>query len=200
MNDPAAAAAAYFDEHGYDVTVYLTARQKRVGGILFSLIAGLLSGSTFTAPEYVVDSVLRYSGPLAGSPFPGANTTLLDHVYSHFTGIFLGLLLLRLLRRVAQPPVDLGPPPPPVLHLRRHVGPGDGLLVRRQRELVHLVISFPMVTLGPGLVNVLRPARCSTRRTRARETTSSSARQPSSSSEPPSSSHSRAGAGGWTTE
>jgi uncharacterized membrane protein YdcZ (DUF606 family) len=159
VNDPAAAAAAaaaHFDEHGYDVTVYLTARQKRVGGILFSLVAGLLSGSTFTAPEYVVDSVLRYSGPLAGSPFPGASTTLLDHVYSHFTGIFLASAVYFFLYCVVsrnRPWISA-----PLLLPSFISGVTWGLAMVSwfvANENLSIVISFPMVTLGPGLVNVL---------------------------------------------
>jgi hypothetical protein len=159
VNDPAAAAAAaaaHIDEHGYDVTVYLTARQKRVGGILFSLVAGLLSGSTFTAPEYVVDSVLRYSGPLAGSPFPGASTTLLDHVYSHFTGIFLASAVYFFVYCVVsrnRPWISA-----PLLLPSFISGVTWGLAMVSwfvANENLSIVISFPMVTLGPGLVNVL---------------------------------------------
>lgn len=65
----------------------LSPLQRRWFGICGSLLAGALSGSTFVAPQYVVDQTTKYVGPLIDAPFPGASTQpVVFPLHRHFCG------------------------------------------------------------------------------------------------------------------
>lgn len=64
--------------------------QRRVFGAVACVIAGSLSGSTFTPVQHIVDATTNYAasgGPAQDAPFPGASTDLLDHLFAHHCGI-----------------------------------------------------------------------------------------------------------------
>jgi hypothetical protein len=67
----------------------LSPLQRRALGVVLSLTAGLLSGSTFTPPQHVVDRTSDWesNGRAGPAPFPGASTSLMDLIFSHFTGV-----------------------------------------------------------------------------------------------------------------
>jgi len=56
--------------------------RKKIAGFSMGIIAGLMFGTNFTPPQWVIDNV------------PGASTNGLDFVYSHFTGILMTSTLI----------------------------------------------------------------------------------------------------------
>ena len=64
------------DQDGNTFIDRLPKRQKRVLGVCMAAVAGILFGTNFDPPQYLVDHGL---GP----------TNMLDYVWSHFCGIFL---------------------------------------------------------------------------------------------------------------
>jgi hypothetical protein len=85
---PAAAAAGGGDRKWTDA---LSPPQRRTFGVCAALVAGTMSGSTFTPPQRVVDATANWirGGRAGPPPFPGASTALFDLLFSHFTGIML---------------------------------------------------------------------------------------------------------------
>lgn len=169
INDPKVVVVVdrnndHFEEHGWDITVFFTPQQKRILGIVGSLFAGLLSGSTFTPAQHVVDTMLNWrtthssSVPIdpSSGPFPGASTTLIDHLYSHFTGIFITSTAVTILYCIGtrnRPWVHKDLVFPSIL-----AGLTWGLAMVSwfiANEKLSIVISFPLVTLGPGIVNMI---------------------------------------------
>lgn len=144
------------DNDDWKWTDQLTPLQKRIFGVAACCIAGTLSGSTFTPIMYIVSATSDASGANSMGPFPGASTQLLDHLYAHFTGIWLtsaGYLMLYIcaLRnrpRAVHPEVML---PGFVSGCVWGVAMVCWFIANAQLEVV---ISFPMVTMGPGLVNL----------------------------------------------
>ena len=137
---------------GYDPTVlWSSVTQFRVG-IVGACIAGTLSGSMFDAPQYVADQAAA-----GGGEFPGASTNLLDHLFAHFTGIWitsLGYFLLYAAATRNRP--WTGPPQLVLPALVAGVAWGVATLLWfvASQEL-SLVIAFPLVCVGPGLVSLL---------------------------------------------
>ena len=151
----------------------MTPSQKRAFGAAACTLAGCLSGSTFTPAQAVVDATNAWvaggGSPSAGSPYPGASTRLLSHILAHFTGIWLTSTLILI--------VYLSATAGPVCGGRRggcwvgarqvypeSVLPGilSGLtwgcaMVAwfLANEHLSIVIAFPLVTMGPGLVAVV---------------------------------------------
>ena len=141
--------SAWPDWHasGYDVTAALAPSSRRAFGIVFCLVAGALSGSTFTPAQYVVDH---------GADFPGAATNLTGHLFAHFTGIFVTSTLVFVAyasaarnRPWATPPLFL---PAFAAGL---VWAGAMYCWFIANERLSIVIAFPLVTLGPGIVSML---------------------------------------------
>jgi hypothetical protein len=78
---PAARAATAADEDDEPSwTDKLTPAQKTLVGVAMSLGSGLLYGSNFDPPQYVVDHVGDY---------PGASADNRAYIFPHFVGIFL---------------------------------------------------------------------------------------------------------------
>ena len=69
----------------------LSPSQKRLFGVCGCVVAGVMSGSTFTAPQHVVDSQANWiaGGSVGPAPYPGASTQLFDLLFSHFVGIMM---------------------------------------------------------------------------------------------------------------
>jgi hypothetical protein len=144
----------------------MSPRQKRAFGSCASVVAGLLSGSTFTAPQYVVDATKDWQAASAAAsngtgattepPFPGASTNLLDFLFSHFTGIFfanVAYFMLYAAARRNRPWVSAE------LTLPSFLGGvcwGVAMVCWfvANAEL-SIVIAYPVVTIGPGIVSCI---------------------------------------------
>lgn len=134
---------------------------RRAVGFGMCIVAGTLSGSTFLPPQYVVDRATNYAaggGGLAGAPFPGASLSLLDHLFSHFVGIwlmssavFFGYAVLCRcgvfrLQVFAEEIVPYGA-----------AGFLWGVAMIAwfiANENLSIVIAYPLVTMGPGIVSM----------------------------------------------
>ena len=144
--------ALVFAENGYDFTARLSPSRKYHFGIIACIIAGILSGSMFTPAQFVIDHAVNY---------PNASLRLSDHMFAHFTGIITAQIMYFLiyvitLRSQGLPPwsssssSDIGLP-----------GLASGILWGLAavawfvaNENLSMVIAFPMVTLGPGIVSM----------------------------------------------
>ncbi len=145
--DAAAAAAAFFDEYGFDASAALPPARRRAFGVAACVLAGMLSGSMFTPAQYVVDH------PAA---FPAASRRLSDHLFAHNTGVLLAAAGYAALYALAARGRPWASP--------RVVLPGlvSGVIWGlacvawfAANERLSLVIAFPLVTLGPGIVSML---------------------------------------------
>lgn len=153
---PGGAAAHAVGERKW--TDRLSPRTRRVGGLLACVVAGFLSGSTFTPPQAVVDAQAAWlaGGSEGAPPYPGASTALSDLLFSHFSGIMLASTMFVMLYAAAtrnRPQVYAQSLLPAYV---------SGLVwgcamvcwfIANAR--LSLVIAFPIVTMGPGLVNML---------------------------------------------
>jgi len=139
--------ASIFAENGYDCTARLSPSRKYQFGIILCIIAGILSGSMFTPVQFAIDHA-----------YPNASLRLSDHMFAHFTGILTAQIMYFLiyvitLRSKGLPPwasSDIGLP-----------GFASGVLWGLAavawfvaNENLTLVIAFPLVTLGPGIVSM----------------------------------------------
>jgi Transmembrane family, TMEM144 of transporters len=179
----------------------LSPTQKRIFGAVGCLVAGSLSGSTFTPAQHVIDAQTNWinnanhTGP---APYPNASLQLSDYVLSHFAGIWLcstcclALYLLykrrdvvwRWIRRTfcrrratnlpsvksinggaeqeegdasslssSQP--EIYPEEIPAYALSGLIWGVAMLCWFSANANLSIVVSFPLVTLGPGIVSVL---------------------------------------------
>lgn len=71
-----------------DWTDALSAQQKKVFGFVASVVAGLFYGVNFNPPTYVANKSCLLPNP-ASDCFPNAPISVKDHIFSHFTGIWL---------------------------------------------------------------------------------------------------------------
>jgi len=157
INGPQPALSTTAQAGGWKWTDALTPVQRRAVGVVLSIVAGTLSGSTFTPPQHVVDATTSYSGPPALAPFPGASTVLLDHFFAHATGIWLtsttlfaAYLLLARERAFLATPRDTG------LFIAAGLIWGLAMVCWFiGNENLSIVVSFPIVTIGPGCVSLL---------------------------------------------
>jgi len=115
---------------------------KRIIGISLSVLSGVLYGSNFTPPQYIMDNCVD-----------NCSQNGLDYVFSHFCGIyitsttyFLGYAALRGNRPIVYPEIVL---------------PGfvSGLLWSTAQiswfianSTIQIVISFPVISTLPGIV------------------------------------------------
>ena len=136
----------------------LSPRARRVFAIVACGAAGMLSGSTFSPLQLVVDRTAAWvsGGQLGPAPYPGASTQLLDMLFSHASGIMVTSIALTAVYAAAlrgQPRV-----PPRALLPAFAAGLIWGLAClcwfNANAELA-IVVAFPLVTMGPGLVNML---------------------------------------------
>lgn len=153
---PPGGDAAAVGEHKW--TDRLSPRARRVGGLLACVVAGFLSGSTFTPAQAVVDARLRWleGGKQGAEPFPGASTALFDLLFSHFSGIMLASTLFVMLYAAAmrnRPQVHAQSLLP--AYVSGLVWGCAMLCWFIANARLSLVIAFPIVTMGPGLVNML---------------------------------------------
>jgi len=139
----AAAAAATFDANGYDFTAALSPLQRRGFGLAASLVAGALSGSTFTPPQLVVDR-------------SGGGTSLDALLFSHFCGVLFTSTLIF----VAYAAATRGRPwvSPATLLPSYAAGLCWGVactlwFVTNAR--LSIVIAFPIITIGPGVITAV---------------------------------------------
>lgn len=153
-------------DNGYDFTTRWSPARKKLFGICACIVAGAMSGSTFTAPQHVVDQQndwiaahgggdAGWGGGMIGSPYPGAGD-LFDQLYSHFTGIFLSSSLYTILYCIVarnKPWVSS-----PLMLPSFAAGIVWGLAMVSwfiANANLSIVIAFPMVTLGPGIVSMI---------------------------------------------
>lgn len=120
---------------------------KRAFGVGASLVAGSLSGSTFTPVQRVVDHP---------ELFPGAPRTLLGNLHAHFTGILFtalaGLAVYAAATRNA--PWVSSPLTLPALAAGACWGVAM-VFWFLANDAVSMVIAFPIVTLGPGVLSMV---------------------------------------------
>lgn len=147
--DSCASSSAWSDweTNGYDLTARLRPQSKRVVGVVGALIAGVLSGSMFTPAQYVCDHPAQ---------FPDASRRLSEHMFSHFTGIFLASVSIFAAYAAAthNKPWTSAPLALPAFASGLCWGLAT-LAWFVANEALSLPIAFPMVTLGPGLVSLL---------------------------------------------
>jgi len=132
------------DHHGEtDWTQKLSPVQKRVFGISLAVLSGVLYGSNFTPPQYVIDHCIG----------PSCSKNGLDYVFSHFTGIFLTSTLFMLVYSMFK---KNEPRLYPRTVLPAFVS-GTMWAVAQiswfiANMTLSMVISFPIITLMPGIV------------------------------------------------
>jgi len=143
----AAAAAGGDGEAETSWTDRLSDSQKRIFGVTMSVVSGLLYGTNFNPPQYVVDHP---------ETFPGASKDLGDYVFPHFCGIFLtSTLFVQLYAAVSKNAPKLYP---------EIVLPGfiSGLMWATAQicwfsanAKLGFAVAFPLISIGPGLVGAL---------------------------------------------
>lgn len=150
---PAPALFPDWELTGYDFTLLLSPTGKRLFGVCACLVAGALSGSTFTPVQYIVDHrALLY---------PGASGSLLDHLHSHFTGILLTSVLAFAAYCGATGNRPWVSAPLALPSYASGLCWGCAMVawfVANQN--LSIVVAFPIVTLGPGLVSMAIGWRC----------------------------------------
>ena len=139
----AAASAAAFEANGYDFTEALSPLQRRGFGLAASIVAGALSGSTFTPPQLVVDR-------------SGGATALDALLFSHFCGVLATSTLVF----VAYAAATRGRPwvSPATLLPSYAAGLCWGVactLWFLTNARLSIVIAFPIITIGPGVITAV---------------------------------------------
>jgi Transmembrane family, TMEM144 of transporters len=130
----------------------LSPATKRIYGITLSIIAGVLYGSNFTPPTYIIDHASSF--PSAGGVPASSNG--IDYVFPHFCGIFLtstalllGYSLIMKNKPVLFPRIVL---PGFVSGLIWSVAQISWFVANSK---LGLVLAFPIIAVGPGLVSAL---------------------------------------------
>jgi len=117
----------------------LTEPQKRILGIVLSIVSGCFYGVNFNPPQYIIDHSLNKNG--------------LDYVFSHFSGIFFTSTLLIIIYSAIKKNY-------PVVYPQA-VLPGivSGLLWSFAQIAwfvangkLEMIITFPIISTGPGLI------------------------------------------------
>ena len=142
-NSAIIASPTSWETSGYDFTHALSPLQRRIFGFGACIVAGALSGSTFTPPQLAVDR-------------SGGKLTLLDLLFSHFCGILATSALVF----VAYAAATRGRPwvSRPTLLPSFAAGLCWGLACTcwfLTNERLSIVIAFPLVTIGPGVGTML---------------------------------------------
>lgn len=132
------------DEDEASWTDKLSPWQKRVFGFGGSLFSGLLYGTCFNPPQYVVDHP---------SAYPGSSDNLIDYVFPQFCGIYLTstfFLLLYTAYTRNLPQVN------PQVILPTFVSGTMWAIAQTcwfiANANLDFVVSFPLIAMGPGLV------------------------------------------------
>lgn len=120
---------------------------KQVFGVAASLFSGLLYGVNFDPPQYVIDNREK---------FPGAPSSAVELVFSHFVGIWLTSTVYMLIYSAytrnapaVYPKVIL---PGFVSGVMWAVADISWFIANSNLEFV---IAFPLITMGPGIVGAL---------------------------------------------
>ena len=152
LSAAAEAAEAAFEERGYDFTASLSPAQKRAFGLAACVVAGALSGSTFTPPQVVVDGQASGGGGGTG----GARIVLFDLLFSHFCGILFASIAIFLLYCTATRgrPWVRGAMVLPSLCGGLCWGAACACWFVTNERL-SLVVAMPVVTIGPGVLTML---------------------------------------------
>ena len=143
--EAAALAESVFEENGYDFTGRLSPLQRRGFGFAACVLAGLMSGSTFTPPQLVIDNQ------------PAGNGLVLsDLLFSHFCGIAFSSVAVFMLYCAA----TRGRPWVRSAMVLPSLGAGLcwGLactLWFTANEKLSLAISMPIITIGPGVLTMI---------------------------------------------
>jgi len=130
-------------ENGFDFTEKLSPLNKRLFGFLSCIVCGALSGSTFTPPQIVVDR---------------SNNTvnLINLLFSHYCGILAASVIFFLIYCVAVRGKPWGNAEIILPSLLAGICWGlAGLFWFIANEKLSMVIAFPIVTIGPGVVSLL---------------------------------------------
>jgi len=124
-----------------------TPNSQRLTGVVLAMVAGFFFGTNFDPPQYVMDRV------------DGASSDALDYVFSHFCGILLTSVLWFVVyccykqyySKPAQK-LDLNPDVivPALISGIMWAIAQTGFFVAN--EYLAFVVSFPIVSLGPGFV------------------------------------------------
>jgi glucose uptake protein GlcU len=132
-----------FENNGYDFTEKLSPLQKRIFGFVSCIICGALSGSTFTPPQLVVDR-------------SNQTINLIDLLFSHYCGILAASISFFVIYCIAV----RGKPWAKADILLPSLLSGfcwglAGLFWFIANEKLSMVIAFPVVTIGPGVVSLV---------------------------------------------
>ena len=147
LKAPDEAGDAHFNEHGYDPTASLSPPLKRAFGLCACVVAGCLSGSTFTPPQLVVDRAAEQ----------GMALDLFDLIFSHYSGILLTSTTIFAIYCVAtrnRPWASNAAMIGPALLSGMCWGlAGAAWFVANAR--LSIVIALPIITVGPGILTLL---------------------------------------------
>jgi glucose uptake protein GlcU len=142
-----AAREAAGDDEETSWTDSLSPAQKTAFGITMSLVSGLLYGSNFDPPQYVVDHASEY---------PGASADNRAYVFPHFVGIFITATLFVMIYAAAK---RNAPVVYPEIMLPGYI---SGIIWSAAQiswfyanNYLDFVVSFPIISVGPGLVGAL---------------------------------------------
>lgn len=145
---PPLAQWPHWAESGYDPSVAWPPARRRAFGLCAAVVAGSLSGSTFDAPQYVVDH-------------SGGTARLEDQLFAHFTGILLTSATVFGLYTAATRNRPWVSAPLTLPALCSGVCWGMACLCWfRANARLSIVVAFPIVTIGPGLGSLLIGALC----------------------------------------
>ena len=130
-------------ENGFDFTEKLSPFNKRLFGLLSCIVCGALSGSTFTPPQIVVDR-------------SNQSITLINLLFSHYCGILASSVMFFLIYCLAVRGKPWGNAEIILPSLMAGVCWGlAGFFWFIANEKLSMVIAFPIVTIGPGVVSLL---------------------------------------------
>jgi len=121
--------------------------KDRMTGVLLSIIAGLCYGINFDPPQYVIDN------------YPGVSHSNIDYVFSHFCGILLAstfwFCMYCAYKNYHQELIQVYPK---VILPGIVSGAMWGIAATAcfvANEELDFVVSFPLVSLGPGFIGFL---------------------------------------------
>jgi glucose uptake protein GlcU len=135
----------------------LTAAQRRSVGIPMACVAGLLFGSCFNPPTYIIDHAGDKYGPNTPGQGPlGASTAGLDYVFSQFCGIFVTSIFWMMVycchmknKPQVNPEVIL---PGFISGIMWAIAQFSWFVAN---ECLSFSVAFPLITGGPGLLGAM---------------------------------------------
>ena len=118
--------------------------QKKLFGVLLSIISGICYGVNYDPVQYIIDN------------FPNASTNSLDYAFSHFTGIILMSTLLfvcYLIIRRNNPWVNHRSILPSFISGTLWAIAQTSFFIANSK--LSITVSFPLSSIGPGIVAAL---------------------------------------------